>query len=181
MSEEYTCDSCGYRTPRKSAFVKHQNRKIPCDKTVTSNPDVDEDNIETIEDAPIVEAPLKPLSAENDNTLQIEDVSEEDIVKVFSDEDEDDPSAHPLSTRANRIHYSEKPIVGIHDYTAHLRAGNKTQRKSTPNHKKFAKKVKKVTGYANKGAKQHAKYKNKTRKSFNITMVKRRSQTVKNN
>nr|WRJ69499.1 hypothetical protein TetV2_00050 [Oceanusvirus sp.] len=44
---EYVCDSCGYRTPRKSAFTKHQNRKTPCDKAVSSNPDVSDELLPT--------------------------------------------------------------------------------------------------------------------------------------
>jgi hypothetical protein len=41
--EEYVCDICGYRTPRKSALTKHQKRKTPCDKAAMKNPDVREE------------------------------------------------------------------------------------------------------------------------------------------
>ena len=142
---EYVCDTCGYRTPRKSAFTKHQNRKTPCDKAVTKNPDVSEE--------------LLPQNPEPEPT-RIEEIA--DIAGIDTKNANSGKCPDPEAYIAHLFRIpSNKPKRKAKIPTHKRFAGNCRQPGSG--------------GYANRSAKQTGKYKHKTKKSFNITMTKRAS------
>ena len=65
MKVSYTCEKCGYNTNRKSNYLYHINRKIPCVKSVVDEPNISKENPNISSENPIISRENPIISQEN--------------------------------------------------------------------------------------------------------------------